>query len=648
MPQGPKSRGRKATGTPLLDGAAPDAFFRTVVENAADMISVIDENGRVIYSNPVGKHLFEVHSGSVDRLGPELFHPDDYPLVAAEFGQLVEHGGRRQLSDHRMRSVSGNWIWVQTHAINMLDDPNVNGVVMVTRDITAQKRREEEIQRAEKAVNFGHWRWDKYEPGPFWSDGMFSMVGLRREDMPTDMQWTLDLMSPDDSETVITEVMEALVSGASFNRIVSMRHSDGTYRRTMLMGHVERDGSGDAVSIVGICQDVTELESANEAVRQSEQEFRLLAEHSTDAIARFTKDGRIAYISPSIERILGHRPENCTGLMATEFLHPDDLGPVTAAVEAMRFDRQMRRTSFRMKRTDGHYVWLEAALGPLFDAHDNFEGFVSCTRDITEQKRREQELMAARERAEQASMTKSRFLANMSHELRTPLNAILGFSEMMTRQVFGPLGAQQYDEYAGHIHESGSHLLSLIGDILDMSKIEAGKYDLTVEDVPLAPILRKAGRMVETRVAEGEIELLIDADDVDGMAVYADERALIQVMLNVLSNAVKFTPSGGRITVAAAPSDAGAITISVTDTGVGIEEKDLERVLHPFEQVVKHAELASQGTGLGLPLVKALVELQDGRFDISSQPGAGTTVAITLPAAVAARVPAAPDMRQQA
>ena len=129
MPQGPKSRGRKATGTPLLDGAAPDAFFRTVVENAADMISVIDENGRVIYSNPVGKHLFEVHSGSVDRLGPELFHPDDYPLVAAEFGQLVEHGGRRQLSDHRMRSVSGNWIWVQTHAINMLDDPNVNGVL---------------------------------------------------------------------------------------------------------------------------------------------------------------------------------------------------------------------------------------------------------------------------------------------------------------------------------------------------------------------------------------------------------------------------------------------------------------------------------------------------------------------------------------
>ena len=166
--------------------------------------------------------------------------------------------------------------------------------------------------------------------------------------------------------------------------------------------------------------------------------------------------------------------------------------------------------------------------------------------------------------------------------------------------------------------------------------------------MPLAPILRKAGRMVETRVAEGEIELLIDADDVDGMAVYADERALIQVMLNVLSNAVKFTPAGGRITVAAAPSDAGAITISVTDTGVGIEEKDLERVLHPFEQVVKHAELASQGTGLGLPLVKALVELQDGRFDISSQPGAGTTVAITLPAAVAARVPAAPDVRQQA
>jgi len=642
MPQGPKSLGRKATGTPLLNEAAPDAFFRTVVENAADMISVIDDNGRVIFSNPVGRHIFEVASGSVDRLGPDLFHPDDYPLVSSEFAQLVENGGRRQLTDHRMRTGSGNWIWVQTHAINMLDDPNVLGIVMVTRDITAQKRREEEIRRAEKAVNFGHWRWDKYQPGPYWSDGMFSMVGRRREDMPDDMQWTLELMAPEDADAVIHEVMEALVSGASFNRIISMKHSDGTFRRTMLMGHVERDGSGDAVSIVGICQDVTQLETANDAVRQSEMEFRLLAEHSTDAIARFKRDGTLAYISPSVERILGYKPEECIGLNVSDFLHPSDRQRVGSSVETMRSDRGMRRTSFRMRAKNGGYVWLEAALGPLYDSADRFEGFVSCTRDITNQKRREQELMAARERAEQASMTKSRFLANMSHELRTPLNAILGFSEMMTRQVFGPVGAPQYAEYVDHIHESGSHLLSLIGDIQDMSKIEAGKYDLTIESVPLVGILEKAGRMVETRVSEGEIELMIDADAAAGKAVNADERALIQIMLNLLSNAVKFTPAGGRVTMSAAPAQNGQITISVADTGVGIEQPDLERVLHPFEQVVKHAELASQGTGLGLPLVKALVELQDGTFAISSTPGKGTTVSISLPAsnAGAAKVPA--------
>lgn len=636
MPQGGQSRGGMAPDAPLQSEAGRDAFFHAVVENAADMISVVDATGALIYSSPVSQKVFGVKSDEAKSLREDLFHPDDYPFVLQEFTQLVEQGGSRQLSDHRLRGGNGAWMWVQTHAINLIDDPRVCGIVMVSRDITVQKKREEETLRAEMAVNFGHWRWDKNTPGPDWSDGMFSMLGLNRHSTPADMLWAMDLIHADDQEAVVQEVTQALVSGVSFNRVISMRHKDGDYRRVMLMGHVERDNSGAPTSIVGICQDITELQAANDAIRQSEMEFRLLAEHSTDAIVRYSKEGRILYISPSVERILGFTPEECVGHHTSRFIHPDDVKHVTEEADGLSRDGGIQHISFRAKTKSGSYVWLESAMSPVFDADRQFEGFVACTRDITEQKTREQELMDARERAEQASLTKSRFLANMSHELRTPLNAILGFSEMMTTQVFGPLGAPQYQEYAGHIHESGSHLLALIGDILDMSKIEAGKYDLTLEDVSLGSILEKAARMVQTRIGEGELELLMEVETPQACCVYADERALTQIVLNLLSNAVKFTPIGGRITISAKEVGLERVAFSISDTGVGIEPGDLERIQHPFEQVVKHAELASQGTGLGLPLVRALTELQSGTFNIESIPGRGTMVNIELPRALGA------------
>ncbi len=618
-----------------------DSFFRAAIENAGDLISVVDGQGRFVYLSPNVKRVFGFDGGDIAGLTDYFFHPDDYKAVLAEFMELVEQGGRRQLSDHRMRHLDGHWIWVQTHCTNLLDDPRVNGIVMVSRDITAQKQRDDEIRRAEISVKFGHWRWDKNAPGPVWSDGMFAMLGLKRSAMPADMTWTLDLFEPDDYAAMIEDVSQALTEGASFNRIVAMQHADGSYRRVMLMGHVERDNEGNPTTIVGICQDVTEIERANEAIKKSEQEFRLLAEHSTDAIARFNARGEVQYMSPSIERILGYTPEECVGILSEIFLHPDDMDPTINVITQMFEDRLVKRTQFRMKSKAGHYVWLEAALSPLIDTDGDLDGFVACSRDITAQKKHEQELMAARERAEQANLTKSRFLANMSHELRTPLNAILGFSEMMTEKVFGPLGSPQYEEYIGMIHESGTHLLSLISDILDMSKIEAGKYDLTIEPVNVADAITKASHMVDARLNEGELELRVENGAGEDVAVMADTRALTQMLLNLLSNAVKFTPAGGRITVAYNREGPDLVSISVTDTGVGIEAKDIERVLRPFEQVVTHAELASKGTGLGLPLVRAMVDIHDGEFAIESEPGKGTTVRIILPAAADNAMPRA-------
>jgi two-component system cell cycle sensor histidine kinase PleC len=235
-------------------------------------------------------------------------------------------------------------------------------------------------------------------------------------------------------------------------------------------------------------------------------------------------------------------------------------------------------------------------------------------------------------RAEGASQAKSEFLANMSHELRTPLNAINGFSEIMAGEMYGPLGDARYRDYARDILSSGQHLLALINDILDMSKIEAGKFNLRFEPLSVEEIAEDALRLVRHRADAAGLNLILDFADLPD--VEADYRAIKQVLLNLLSNAIKFTPRGGRVTVRAERRDdplGERVRVSVQDTGIGIAPQDLERLARPFEQVESQHAKTTQGTGLGLALTKALVELHGGLLDLKSAPGQGTTASFSLP-----------------
>ena len=233
-------------------------------------------------------------------------------------------------------------------------------------------------------------------------------------------------------------------------------------------------------------------------------------------------------------------------------------------------------------------------------------------------------------RAEAANQAKSEFLANMSHELRTPLNAINGFSEIMTAEMFGPLGDPRYKGYSADILKSGQHLLSLINDILDMAKIESGKMTLYYEAVSVHDICEDAARLMRGKVEEAGLTLTVDAPDTLP-EMQADHRGLKQVMLNLISNAVKFTPEGGHIRVEARQSDAGRIQIAVIDTGIGIAAEDVARLARPFEQVEGQHSKTTQGTGLGLSLARALSELHGGRLSIDSTLGEGTAVTVRLP-----------------
>ena len=240
-------------------------------------------------------------------------------------------------------------------------------------------------------------------------------------------------------------------------------------------------------------------------------------------------------------------------------------------------------------------------------------------------------LFEAREKEHKANVAKSEFLANMSHELRTPLNTIIGFTEVMQLESFGPITNPRYAEYLGHIHTSGGHLLELINDMLDLAKVEAGKLELEAQPVDFGHLLRRCRNLLEQRIGSGGLEFGERVPE-DLPRLMADERKLRQILLNLLSNAIKHTPPSGRVSVQAWVDTAGRFNFSVTDTGVGMAPEDIPKALEPFGQVDNPMVSGEEGTGLGLSLTKALVELHGGTITLDSEPGKGTTATVTLPA----------------
>ena len=241
------------------------------------------------------------------------------------------------------------------------------------------------------------------------------------------------------------------------------------------------------------------------------------------------------------------------------------------------------------------------------------------------------DLKAALDLADEANRAKSRFLATMSHELRTPLNAIIGFSELMTQEALGPLGNPRYREFMGDVHSSGKHLLRLINDILDISKIEAGSATLDEGPVGIRDLAEECRRMIQPLADAKSIRLDCAGAAVD-LEVVADRTKLKQILINILNNAVKFTPDGGTVTFAATADDADGVALRVADTGIGMSEDEIPLALEPFTQIDSELARSQEGTGLGLPLAKMLAELHGGSLRIRSMPGKGTTVVIRLPA----------------
>jgi two-component system, cell cycle sensor histidine kinase PleC len=513
--------------------------------------------------------------------------------------------------------------------------------------------------RIDTALNRGRcglWDWDLARGRLFWSHSMFAILGLKPRDALLSFGEVNALVHPEDIDLYglaaqLTDATATLVDHA-----FRMRHANGNWVWLRARCELVQQSGDSGPHLIGIAVDVTEQKTLVERTVEADLRLRDAIETIPEAFVVWDAQNRLVLCNSNFQE-LHNLPDDAIKAGASyESVVAAGRKPVVRSKVTSEGQSPGART-FEAQLDDGR--WLHISERRTKDG-----GYVSVGTDITNIKRHEEKLMDSEKRlmatvadlrhsqqklerqaeevadlaekyaeektrAEEANQAKSKFLANMSHELRTPLNAIIGFSEIMESGMFGPLGSDKYREYCHDIHQSGQYLLDVINDILDMSKIEAGRIRLDAEPIELESFLNDAMRVVSGRANDKRLKLTARIGA--GIRLTADHRLLKQIILNLLSNAVKFTPEGGRITIRSRATAGGWVSVSIADTGIGIPEEALARLGRPFEQVESQLTKSHQGSGLGLAIAKSLTELHQGTMRIHSTLGRGTMVLLRLP-----------------
>jgi two-component system, cell cycle sensor histidine kinase PleC len=549
----------------------------------------------------------------------------------------------------------------QNPAVNILTLllPLVIGCAL-TVVLLVQTRKAEEARRkwmeserrfrmAVEGARCGIWEWDLKADEVFLSDMTAVMLGWGGGGVASGRE-VLDRVAPEHRE----RVRQALAAAGEYGAFdVSFRVPDrpsgaGAGRSAWV------DARGQALAgegedgayrrVIGVALDVTDERVAQARAQAAESRLRDAIESVSDAFVLWDGRGRLLTWNRTFRDFFGVDPN-----LLKPGVRYDTIQKVASAAIARATPSPEGEGVREAELKDGRWIQISerrtAEGGLVMTAADitaiklqeegrrrNEEALQQIVRRLEQSQIELAELArkyeAEKVKAEGANKAKSEFLANMSHELRTPLNAINGFSEIMLGEMFGPLGDRRYKEYCKDILDSGQHLLALINDILDMSKIEAGKFTLKIQPLSIEEVVEDAVRLMRTRAEETGLILRTELPPLP--EVEADYRALKQVMLNLLSNAVKFTPRGGRVSVNAERLG-DRVRVSVADSGIGISPEDMSRLARPFEQAESQLIKTQQGSGLGLALTKSLVELHQGVLEMHSEPGVGTTVSFTLP-----------------
>lgn len=580
--------------------------------------ALIDENDRVVGVNGA-------FSSAIGLRGEEIrSHILGHVMDAANLSSSYTPRGV-----YRFRCESG-------HKCFRIDRSLVpsRGMVML-RDVTEECTALDDLRyqyemrdRLLRDGTIGTWRYDPDAELYYFSSEL--ALGHEAINEPVNVPTLQVLQHPEDKD-LDTEIRNRITSqGGSANAEIRYLEADGSWTHLQVHYRAGRRMPSGRYEILGISQNVTDVAHARDDGHRNLRRLEFALKAAGAAVFEFNYATETFWVSEALTNFVGKGVLEATLRAPESFFDVEDMPRVLKMLDAAR--------------TSGGATFVDVRTAPDFGGQwvrfyydvkrRSLDGAplsgVGLLLDIDAQKQQEIALSDAQRAAEFANRSKTEFLANMSHELRTPLNAILGFSEMISLRTFGPISAK-YLEYANDIHTSGRLLLDLVNDVLDLSKLEAGKLELHAGDINVGSLIDNCVTLLEGHAAAGKVELRLDLP-ADLPLLHADERSVKQVVLNLLSNAVKFSSADGVVTVGACLSQSDAIVLTVSDQGTGMTPEEIEIALSPFGQVDSNIARKNQGTGLGLPICRSLVELHDGVLEVDSKPGKGTKLSAIFPA----------------
>ncbi|WP_455474472.1 ATP-binding protein [Bartonella sp. B30(2025)] len=638
--------------------------------NSSTVIAIVDQKGIVLASSSpeivLGKSLknFSSESTILQSLGQytdtmQITMGRDDPALASfnqtknrQYGVFVSQKTHHIYAEwHKIFSLNIILLIGTASVILALLYVYYNQIVRARNTDAISEKIQNRIDMAMIRGRCGLWDWNMGSGRVYWSRAMYEMLGYVPQDALLSISQITAIIDPNDANffDLAQELMNGKKKHIDIN--VPMRHADGHYVWMRIRAEITEEE--EEPHLVGIAFDISEQRQLAEQTAQADLRIRDAIENISESFVLWDSERRLVMSNSKFceyaaipKQILQSGIQRSTveamarPAISEHLLKDDGAGNLTSirqTADGCWLKINERRTQ------DGGLVCIGTDISELKQQQEKFEdsekrlfSFIqelkrargNAQQRATEVEKLNKSLKEEKERAESANKAKSEFLANMSHELRTPLNAILGFSDIMLQSTFGPLGSQRYEEYVHDIYSSGTHLLTLINDILDMSKIEAGRFTLDCQNIDLEPIISEAVRTLTPQAQEKNIS--VTTNIAPELHAEVDSRAMRQIFLNLISNAVKFTPSGGNIEVCAFQKRNNLI-FKIKDTGVGIPQSAIKKLGQPFEQVENQFTKTHTGSGLGLAISRSLVELHKGTLEITSKEMKGTTVTITMP-----------------
>ena len=668
--------------------------FQALTEHAPDGVALIDMHQRMQFVSPAGRRMFGYSQQEHIEINPaDHTHPEDLPEVISALSRLIEDPGYTPTLQYRFRHKDGSWRWIESTFTNLLEVKSVEAIVINFRDITERKQdvkllleQKALLDKSQEIAHVGSWELDLALDRLIWSDEVYRIFGLHPQEFDATYQAFLEAVHPDDREAVEIAYSGSLQAGAEGYQLEHriIRRDTAEVRTVLEKCEHLRDGMGRIIRSVGIVQDITGRIQDEQRIRQQLRRLNILRKIDQgitgsagmgavldiilrDGLNELGADAGVVLLYDPEEQLLKY--ERGIGMRTTALQHTQ-LKPGEGYAGRAALSRQTVMISSLLKHNtefldspsfsqEGFACYFGVPLivkdeikgvleifhrAPLqpgqewLDFMETLAGQTAIAIDHAQLWQRiqrqnlelEQRVAERTAELEHANRAKDEFLATMSHELRTPLNSILGLSESLLEQRRDPLSERQ--QASLHIVESsGRHLLDLINDILDLSKIEAGKLDYYPQVVDVHTLCRASLAFVKEQAVRKSISMVY-AETNDGLRIHADPRRLKQALVNLLTNAVKFTPEHGQVTLEIYPEpEEDRVRFSVTDTGIGITEKDLKQLFQPFVQVDSSLNRHYEGTGLGLVLVERLTDLHGGSVHVQSEPGRGSRFTISIP-----------------